>query len=125
LWSNGCRGFPLERGYPRIIAAIIEAHRRGVLVTVILDKISPSQKGEGADPVHDAGIPTFIDRKPKIAHNKVVVKTEGAPYAPFSAKSRPAGGQRRVCERSHSSAAKHRSVQPRMCEPGAKLKPGA
>jgi phosphatidylserine/phosphatidylglycerophosphate/cardiolipin synthase-like enzyme len=58
---------------PRIIAAIIAAHRRGVLVTVILDKISPSQKGEGADPVHDAGIPTFIDRKPKIAHNKVVV----------------------------------------------------
>ncbi len=58
---------------PRIIAAIIAAHRRGVLVTVILDKISPSQRGEGADPVHDAGIPTFIDRKPKIAHNKVVV----------------------------------------------------
>jgi phosphatidylserine/phosphatidylglycerophosphate/cardiolipin synthase-like enzyme len=58
---------------PRIIAAIIAAHRRGVLVTVILDKISPGQKGEGADPVHDAGIPTFIDRKPKIAHNKVVV----------------------------------------------------
>jgi phosphatidylserine/phosphatidylglycerophosphate/cardiolipin synthase-like enzyme len=58
---------------PRIIAAIIAAHERGVLVTVILDKISPSQKGEGADPVHEAGIPTFIDRKPKIAHNKVVV----------------------------------------------------
>jgi phosphatidylserine/phosphatidylglycerophosphate/cardiolipin synthase-like enzyme len=58
---------------PRIIAAVIAAHRRGVLVTVILDKISPAQKCEGADPVHDAGTPTFIDRKPKIAHNKVVV----------------------------------------------------
>jgi phosphatidylserine/phosphatidylglycerophosphate/cardiolipin synthase-like enzyme len=23
--------------------------------------------------LHDAGIPTFIDRKPKIAHNKVMV----------------------------------------------------
>jgi phosphatidylserine/phosphatidylglycerophosphate/cardiolipin synthase-like enzyme len=57
----------------RIIAAIIAAHRRGVAVTVILDKISPSQKGEGADAVHDVGIPTFIDRKPKIAHNKVIV----------------------------------------------------
>jgi phosphatidylserine/phosphatidylglycerophosphate/cardiolipin synthase-like enzyme len=44
-----------------------------VLVTVILDTISPSEKGEGADPVHDVGIPTFIDRKPKITHNKVVV----------------------------------------------------
>jgi phosphatidylserine/phosphatidylglycerophosphate/cardiolipin synthase-like enzyme len=58
---------------PRIIAGIIAAHRRGMLITVILDKISPGQKGEGADPVHDAGIATFIDRKPKIAHNKVVV----------------------------------------------------
>jgi len=33
----------------------------------------PRPEGEGADPVHDAGIPTFIDRKPKIAHNKMVV----------------------------------------------------
>jgi phosphatidylserine/phosphatidylglycerophosphate/cardiolipin synthase-like enzyme len=44
-----------------------------VLVTVILDKISPRQKGEGADPVHNAGIPTFIERKRKTAHNKTVV----------------------------------------------------
>jgi phosphatidylserine/phosphatidylglycerophosphate/cardiolipin synthase-like enzyme len=58
---------------PHIIAAIVAAHRRGVDVTIILDKISPGQKGEGADQVHDAGIPTFIDRKPKIAHNKVIV----------------------------------------------------
>lgn len=36
-------------------------------------RISPSQKGEGADQVHNAGIPTYIDRKPKIAHNKVMV----------------------------------------------------
>ena len=44
-----------------------------MLVTVILDKISPRQKGEGADPVHNAGIPTFIERKTKTAHNKTVV----------------------------------------------------
>lgn len=58
---------------PRIIAAIIAAKRRGVAVAVILDKISPTQKGEGADPVNDAGIPVWIDRKPKIAHNKVMI----------------------------------------------------
>ncbi len=58
---------------PRIIAAIVAARGRGVAVTVILDKISPRQKGEGADAVARAGIPVFIDRKPKIAHNKVMV----------------------------------------------------
>ena len=58
---------------PHIIQAIIDAHGRGVEVKVILDKISPTQKGEGADPVHQAGIPTFIDYRPKIAHNKVMI----------------------------------------------------
>jgi|SRR5665213_148132 len=45
----------------RIIAAVIAAHRRGVDVTVILDKISPRQKGEGADAVSAAGIPVYIE----------------------------------------------------------------
>jgi hypothetical protein len=44
---------------PRIIAA----DDCGVAVTVILDKISASQKGEGADRVHDAAIPTYIDQR--------------------------------------------------------------
>lgn len=56
-----------------IIAAIVRAKARGVAVRVILDKISPSQMCEGADPVRDAGIPVYIDRKPKIAHNKVMI----------------------------------------------------
>jgi phosphatidylserine/phosphatidylglycerophosphate/cardiolipin synthase-like enzyme len=56
-----------------IIAAIVAAHARGVAVTVLLDKISASQKGEGADAVHDAGIPVYVDRRPKIAHNKVMI----------------------------------------------------
>ncbi len=58
---------------PRIIDAIIGAFRRGVNVTVILDKTSARQRGEGADAVASAGIPVFIDTKPKIAHNKVMV----------------------------------------------------
>ena len=57
----------------RIVAALLEAHRRGVSVTVIVDKISMHQRGEGVSAVRAAGIPVFIDRKPHIAHNKVIV----------------------------------------------------
>jgi phosphatidylserine/phosphatidylglycerophosphate/cardiolipin synthase-like enzyme len=58
---------------PRIVAALIAAHGRGVSVTVIVDKISAHQRGEGVDAARAAGIPVFVDRKPKIAHNKVMV----------------------------------------------------
>ena len=58
---------------PRIIAAVIAAKRRGVIVRMVLDKISPTQKDEGAEPSYEAGIPVWIDYKPKIAHNKVMV----------------------------------------------------
>jgi phosphatidylserine/phosphatidylglycerophosphate/cardiolipin synthase-like enzyme len=58
---------------PRIVAAIIAAHRRGVAVAVIVDKITARQRGEGVDAVAAAGIPTFVDRAPRIAHNKVMV----------------------------------------------------
>ena len=58
---------------PRIIAAIVAAHRRGVDVAVIVDKITARQRGEGVDAVAAAGIPTFVDRGPRIAHNKVMV----------------------------------------------------
>jgi len=61
---------------PRIVAAIIAAHRRGVRVVVIFDKITARQRGEGVDAVAAAGIPTFIDRVPRIAHNKVMVIDE-------------------------------------------------
>jgi phosphatidylserine/phosphatidylglycerophosphate/cardiolipin synthase-like enzyme len=58
---------------PRIIAAVIDAKKRGLDVRGVFDKISPSQKGEGVQPMYDAGIPVYIDRKPKIAHNKTIV----------------------------------------------------
>ncbi len=58
---------------PRIVAAVIAAARRGVAVTVLVDKITASQRGEGVDAVAAAGIPTFVDRSPRIAHNKVMV----------------------------------------------------
>jgi phosphatidylserine/phosphatidylglycerophosphate/cardiolipin synthase-like enzyme len=56
-----------------IVAAIIAAHARGVAVTVIVDKISAHQRGEGVSAVRAAGIAVFVDRRPRIAHNKVVV----------------------------------------------------
>ena len=58
---------------PRIVAAVIAARRRGVAVTLLVDKISAHQRGEGVSAVRDAGIPVFVDNKPRIAHNKVVV----------------------------------------------------
>jgi len=58
---------------PRIVAAVIAAARRGVAVTVLIDKITAYQRGEGVDAVAAAGIPTFVDASPRIAHNKVMV----------------------------------------------------
>jgi phosphatidylserine/phosphatidylglycerophosphate/cardiolipin synthase-like enzyme len=58
---------------PRIVAAIIRARERGVAVAVIVDKITARQRGEGVDAVAAAHIPTFVDRAPRIAHNKVMV----------------------------------------------------
>lgn len=57
----------------RIVAAILEAHRRGVRVTVLVDKISMHQRGEGVSALRDAGIAVFVDAKPRIAHNKVMI----------------------------------------------------
>jgi phosphatidylserine/phosphatidylglycerophosphate/cardiolipin synthase-like enzyme len=58
---------------PRIVAAVIAAARRGIAVTVLVDKSAPSERGEGVDAVADAGVPTFVDWSPRIAHNKVMV----------------------------------------------------
>jgi len=59
-----------------IAAALVEAHKRGVHVEVILDKSQRTEKYSSADFVTHAGIPTFIDAKHKIAHNKIIVIDE-------------------------------------------------
>jgi phosphatidylserine/phosphatidylglycerophosphate/cardiolipin synthase-like enzyme len=58
---------------PHIIDAIIAAKHRGVAVTLILDKTSATQRGEGADAVAAAGVPVYVDRRPRIAHNKIMI----------------------------------------------------
>src|SRR5207247_2154405 len=53
--------------------ALVEAHRRGVKVDVILDKSQRTEKYSSADFVAHAGIPTSIDARHSIAHNKIMV----------------------------------------------------
>ena len=56
-----------------IAKALVDAHRRGVNIQVILDKSQRTEKYSSADFVAHAGIPTFIDAKHAIAHNKIMV----------------------------------------------------
>ncbi len=56
-----------------IAQALLEAHNRGVHVEVILDREQRTDKYSEADFVAHAGIPTYIDDKHAIAHNKVMV----------------------------------------------------
>ena len=56
-----------------IAKALVEAHKRGVKVEVLLDKSQETEKYSEADFLVDMGIPTKIDDKHAIAHNKVMV----------------------------------------------------
>lgn len=56
-----------------IAKALVDAHKRGVKVEVILDKSQKSEKYSSADFLKNSGIPTFIDSRHAIAHNKVMV----------------------------------------------------
>ena len=56
-----------------IAKALVDAHKRGVKITVILDKGQKTTKYSSADFIAHAGIMTLIDDKHAIAHNKVMV----------------------------------------------------
>jgi len=56
-----------------IAKALVDAHKRGVKVTVILDKSNASAKYSAADFTTNMGIPTFIDDRHAIAHNKIMI----------------------------------------------------
>jgi phosphatidylserine/phosphatidylglycerophosphate/cardiolipin synthase-like enzyme len=56
-----------------IAKALVDAHKRGVKVTVILDKSNASAKYSAADFTTNMGIPTFIDGQHAIAHNKIMI----------------------------------------------------
>jgi phosphatidylserine/phosphatidylglycerophosphate/cardiolipin synthase-like enzyme len=56
-----------------IAKALVDAHQRGVHVEAILDRSQKSEKYSSADFVVHTGIPTMIDAKHAIAHNKVII----------------------------------------------------
>ncbi len=56
-----------------IAKALLKAHRRGVKVQAILDKSQKTQKYSSASFLTNSGIPTYIDDKHAIAHNKIII----------------------------------------------------
>lgn len=56
-----------------IAKALVEAHRRGVKVTALLDKSQQTEKYSSADFLVNSGVPTFIDASHAIAHNKIMI----------------------------------------------------
>ena len=56
-----------------IAKALVEAARRGVKVTAVLDKSNATARYTGATFLVNMGIPTYTDNKHAIAHNKVMV----------------------------------------------------
>lgn len=56
-----------------IAKALLDAKKRGLKVVVVLDKSQRREKYTSADFVAHAGIPTFIDDKHAIAHNKILI----------------------------------------------------
>jgi phosphatidylserine/phosphatidylglycerophosphate/cardiolipin synthase-like enzyme len=58
---------------PPIAKALVDAHKRGVRVEVILDKSQRTDQYSSATFFANAGIPVKIDAAHAIAHNKVMV----------------------------------------------------
>jgi phosphatidylserine/phosphatidylglycerophosphate/cardiolipin synthase-like enzyme len=56
-----------------IAKALMKAHKRGVDAKVILDKSQVTQKYSSATFLKNQKIPLWIDYKPAIAHNKVMI----------------------------------------------------
>jgi phosphatidylserine/phosphatidylglycerophosphate/cardiolipin synthase-like enzyme len=56
-----------------IARALVQAHRRGVKVSAILDKSQKKERYTSATFLKNQGIPTWIDAAHAIAHNKVIV----------------------------------------------------
>ena len=56
-----------------IASALVAASRRGVRVEAVLDKSNKTGKYSEADFLLNARIPTYIDDKHAIAHNKVMI----------------------------------------------------
>jgi phosphatidylserine/phosphatidylglycerophosphate/cardiolipin synthase-like enzyme len=56
-----------------IAEALLDAHKRGVNVEAILDKSQRKERYTSATFLSNSGIPTYIDDRHAIAHNKVII----------------------------------------------------
>lgn len=56
-----------------IVKAIIQAHKRGVTVLVLLDRSNVSSKYSVVNALKNNNVPFLIDYRPAIAHNKVMI----------------------------------------------------
>ncbi len=56
-----------------IAKALVDAHKRGVNVQVVLDRSQRTAQYSSATFLFNAGVPTFIDAQHAIAHNKIMV----------------------------------------------------
>jgi phosphatidylserine/phosphatidylglycerophosphate/cardiolipin synthase-like enzyme len=56
-----------------IAQALVDAHRRGINAQVILDHSQRTEKYSEADFLRNSGIPTLIDARHAIAHNKIII----------------------------------------------------
>jgi phosphatidylserine/phosphatidylglycerophosphate/cardiolipin synthase-like enzyme len=56
-----------------IAHALLKAHKRGIKVEVILDKSQKNQRYSSFTFLTNARIPTYIDTKHAIAHNKIIL----------------------------------------------------
>lgn len=56
-----------------IAKALVEAKKRGIEVEAVLDKSQRKEKYTSATFISNAGIPTYIDSKHAIAHNKIII----------------------------------------------------
>ena len=56
-----------------IAKALVEAHKRGVKVQAILDKSQRTAHYTSASFLANSKIPTFIDERHAIAHNKIMI----------------------------------------------------
>jgi Phosphatidylserine/phosphatidylglycerophosphate/cardiolipin synthases and related enzymes len=56
-----------------IAKALVNAHKRGIHVEIILDKSNKSKKYSAGDFTAHMGVTTYIDSKHAIAHNKIII----------------------------------------------------
>lgn len=60
-----------------IAKALMEAHKRGINIEVLLDKSQRSERYTSATFMKNVGIPVYIDDAHAIAHNKVIIIDRG------------------------------------------------